>query len=105
MQRMSTCLWFDSEAEQAAKFYTKIFKKSKLGTVQRYGPGAPKPEGSVMTVTISLQGHEFMLLNGGPEYQPNHAISFMVHCKDQKEVDHYWGKLTAGGGKPVACGW
>jgi predicted 3-demethylubiquinone-9 3-methyltransferase (glyoxalase superfamily) len=105
MKPISTCLWFDTEAEQAAKFYTKIFTKGKIHKVEHYGPNAPRPEGSVMTVTFSLNGQQYLALNGGPDPKPNHAVSFMVFCKDQKEIDHYWKKLTAGGGKPVACGW
>lgn len=105
MPRITTCLWFDDEAEQAAKFYTKVFKTSKIHRVDHYGPNAPKPEGSVMTVSFSLDGREFLALNGGPEPKPNWAVSLMVFCKDQKEVDYYWRALTAGGGKAVACGW
>ncbi len=101
---MTTCLWFDNEAHEAARFYCSIFKKSKMMEVTRYGPGMPKPEGSVLTVRFKLNDQEFFALNGGPHYKPTPAISFVVPCKTQKEIDHYWKKLTDGG-KEIQCGW
>lgn len=104
MPKMTNCLWFDNEAHEAARFYCSIFKKSKMMDVARYGPGMPKPEGSVLTVRFKIMGQEFMALNGGNHYKPNPAISFIVPCKTQKEIDYYWKKLTDGG-KEVQCGW
>ncbi len=103
--KITPFLWFDDQAEQAAKFYTSIFKKSKIKSVTRYSDAGPGPKGSVMTVTFEIEGREFIALNGGPQYQFNESVSFMVHCKTQAEVDRYWKKLTSGGGKEVACGW
>ena len=108
MQKISPCLWFDHQAEAAAKFYTSIFKNSKILTVTRYGDAAAKvsgqPKGSVLTVVFKLDGQEFMALNGGPIFKFTEAISFIVHCKTQKEVDRFWKKLSRGG-RPVQCGW
>jgi predicted 3-demethylubiquinone-9 3-methyltransferase (glyoxalase superfamily) len=108
MQKISPFLWFDREAEQAAKFYTSIFKKSKILSVTRYPNVGQKTTGrapgSVMTVDFILEGQRFTALNGGPAFKFNESISFVVHCKTQKEVDYYWRKLTAGG-KEVQCGW
>lgn len=109
MQRFTPCLWFDDRAEEAANFYVSIFKNAKLGTVSRYGDSgsaaANRPKGSVMTVTFELDGMPFMGLNGGPIFKFSEAISFMVNCKDQDEIDYYWAKLTAGGGEEGPCGW
>ena len=104
MQRISACLWFDGQAEDAAKFYTSIFKHSKIGTVTRYGEVGPGPKGTVMTVTFELDGQEFMALNGGPEFTFNEAVSFIVHCDTQEEIDEFWEKLSVGG-RTVQCGW
>ncbi len=104
MQRISACLWFDGQAEDAANFYTSIFKHSKIGTVTRYGEVGPGPKGTVMTVTFELDGQEFMALNGGLEFTFNEAVSFIVHCDTQEEIDEYWEKLSAGG-RTVQCGW
>jgi predicted 3-demethylubiquinone-9 3-methyltransferase (glyoxalase superfamily) len=104
MQRISPCLWFDGQAENAAKFYTSIFKHSKMGTVTLYGEVGPGPKGTVMTVTFELDGQEFMALNGGPEFTFNEAVSFIVHCETQEEIDEYWEKLSTGG-QTVQCGW
>jgi predicted 3-demethylubiquinone-9 3-methyltransferase (glyoxalase superfamily) len=98
-------LWFDSQAEEAARFYTSIFRKSKIGTVSRYPEGSPGPAGKVMTVEFEIEGQQFVALNGGPEFKFTEAVSFMVECEDQKEIDYYWDKLLAGGGKPSQCGW
>jgi predicted 3-demethylubiquinone-9 3-methyltransferase (glyoxalase superfamily) len=97
-------LWFDNLAEEAAKFYASIFPNSKVGEVVRYSEGGPAPAGTVMTVEFTLDGQPFTALNGGPHFQFNEAVSFVVHCKTQKEVDYYWDALLAGG-KPSQCGW
>jgi len=105
MEKITPCLWFDGKAEEAARFYTSVFKKSKMGAITRYGETGPGKKGSVMTVTFEIEGQEFMGLNGGPEFKFSEAISFVVHCKTQKQVDRYWDRLLKGGGKPVQCGW
>jgi predicted 3-demethylubiquinone-9 3-methyltransferase (glyoxalase superfamily) len=104
MPRTTPCLWFDTQGEEAAKFYTSVFPRSKIGEISRYGEGAPRPAGSVMTVSFVLDGQEFMALNGGPEFTFSEAISFQVSCEDQKEVDHYWNSLSEGG-EEGPCGW
>ncbi len=104
MQKITTFLWFDNQAEEAVKFYTSIFKNSKIGTIARYGDAGPGPKGSVMTATFQLEGQEFVALNGGPIYKFTPAISFAVNCETQEEVDYYWEKLSQGGAE-VQCGW
>ena len=108
MQKITPFLWFDSQAEDAAKFYTAIFKGSKIGGISRYdeegAKAAGRPKGSVMTVAFELDGQEFVALNGGPMFKFTEAISFVVNCESQKEVDHFWEKLSAGG-QEVQCGW
>jgi predicted 3-demethylubiquinone-9 3-methyltransferase (glyoxalase superfamily) len=104
MQKITACLWFDGKAEEAALFYTSIFKNSKLGKISRYGEGGPQPKGTVLTVTFKLDGQEFLALNGGPQYQFTPAVSFMVNCKTQKELDRMWARLSEGG-KDIQCGW
>ncbi len=104
MQKITPFLWFDDQAEEAMRFYTSIFKRSKTGAVSRYGKGAPMPEGTVMSATFQLDGQEFMALNGGPVFAFTPAISFFVNCETQAEVDHLWEKLSAGGEKQQ-CGW
>lgn len=104
MQKITPFLWFDGRAEEAANFYTSVFKNSKIGTVSRYGEGGPGPKGSVMSATFQLEGQEFIALNGGPHYSFTPAISFFIHCETQEEVDHYWDKLSDGG-RTVQCGW
>ena len=108
MQPITPFLWFDDQAEEAARFYVSIFKNSKIGSVTRYeGEAAQvsgRPAGSVMTVAFQLDGQEFIALNGGPQYTFSPAISFMVNCKTQEEVDELWEKLSAGG-EQVQCGW
>jgi predicted 3-demethylubiquinone-9 3-methyltransferase (glyoxalase superfamily) len=107
-QKINPCLWFDTEAEDAAKFYCSVFKNSRLGKVSRYVDEGQdihgKPAGSVMAVEFELDGQKFAALNGGPQFTFDEAISFQVNCKDQAEVDYFWEKLGAGG-KEVACGW
>lgn len=104
MEKITPCLWFDGKAEEAARFYTSVFKKSKMGAISRYGETGPGKKGSVMTVTFEIEGQEFMGLNAGPEFKFSEAVSFVVNCKTQKQVDRYWDKLLKGG-KPVQCGW
>lgn len=104
MQQITPFLWFNDNAEEAVNFYTSIFKDAKILEVARYGDAGPGPKGSVMTMKFRLNGLEFVALNGGPHYTFTHAVSFVVNCKDQAEVDHYWDKLVEGG-KPVQCGW
>jgi predicted 3-demethylubiquinone-9 3-methyltransferase (glyoxalase superfamily) len=104
MQKITPFLWFDSNAEEAMNFYTSIFKNSKVGQVRRYGDAGPGPKGSVMTGTFSIEGQEFMALNGGPHYKFTPAISFFVNCESQEEVDELWAKLSAGG-EVMQCGW
>jgi len=105
MQKITTFLWFDKEAEEAARFYCSIFKKSKiLGTLRNF-EGVPGSKADLLTVQFRLGDQEFVALNGGPQFKFTEAISLMINCKDQKEVDYYWEKLLAGGGKESACGW
>ncbi len=104
MQKITPFLWFNDNAEQAVKFYTSIFKKSKVLEVARYGDAGPGPKGSVMTIEFQIEGQEFIALNGGPHFKFNEAVSFVVNCNTQAEVDRYWKKLSAGG-KEVQCGW
>ncbi|MGH9503890.1 MAG: VOC family protein [Terriglobales bacterium] len=105
MQKITPFLWFDNNAEEAMKFYTSVFKNSKLGKVTRYPEGSPGPAGTVMVGTFQIEGQEFIALNGGPVFKFTEAISFVVNCETQKEVDEYWQKLTSGGGREVECGW
>ena len=103
-QKISPFLWFDTQAEEAAKFYTSIFKNAKIVMVTHYGDAGPGPKGSVQTIAFELEGQTFTALNGGPHFKFNEAISFVVHCDTQEEVDTYWNRLTAGG-QEVQCGW
>jgi len=103
-QKITPCLWFDKNGEEAAKFYTSVFKKSKILITTYYGDKAPMPKGTVMTVSFKLNGQEFLALNGGPEYQFTEAISLMVNCDTQKEIDYYWEQLSKGG-TVIMCGW
>ena len=109
MQKITPMLWFDTQAEEAARFYASIFDDSKVGTITRYGDAGAqasgRPKGSVMTVEFEIEGQKFVGLNGGPQFKFSEAISFVVNCKDQEEVDTLWAKLTAGGGQPSVCGW
>ena len=111
MQKITPFLWFDDQAEEAVKFYTSIFKNSKVGRILRYGEEAAKisesgrPIGSVLTIEFELQGQKFVALNGGPLFKFNESISFVVNCETQDEVDYFWEKLTSDGGEESACGW
>jgi len=104
MQEIAPCLWFDGKAEEAMNFYTSIFKNSKVGNVTRYGEAGPGENGSVMTATFEIEGQEFLALNGGPMFKFSPAISFIVYCKTQEEVDDFWAKLLEGGAQQQ-CGW
>ncbi|HXJ00136.1 MAG TPA: VOC family protein [Micropepsaceae bacterium] len=104
MQKIMPCLWFDNQAEDAAKFYVSIFKNSKITSVSHYGDTGPGPKGSVMVVTFQLNGEDFMGLNGGPIFKFTEAISMVARCDSQAEIDTYWEKLSAGG-QPGVCGW
>jgi predicted 3-demethylubiquinone-9 3-methyltransferase (glyoxalase superfamily) len=104
VQKITPFLWFDGKAEEAANFYVAIFKNSKIKGITRYGDAGPGPKGSVMTVALELDGQEFVLLNGGPQFQFSMATSFVVNCETQKEVDDMWDELSAGG-KTLQCGW
>jgi len=108
MQRITPCLWFDSQAEEAANFYVSIFKNSKIENMTRYGEAGAevsgRPKGSVMTVTFEIEGQEFVALNGGPHFTFSEAISLMVKCETQKEIDEMWEKLSQGG-EEGPCGW
>jgi predicted 3-demethylubiquinone-9 3-methyltransferase (glyoxalase superfamily) len=110
MQKITPFLWFDNQAEEAANFYASVFKNSKIGRVARYDEAGAKasgrPKGTAMTVAFQLEGQDFVALNGGPHFKFTEAVSFVVNCKTQKEVDHYWEKLSAGGDeKAQQCGW
>ena len=111
MQKITPFLWFDDNAEEAVKFYTSIFKNSKVGRILRYSEEVAKvsqsgmPAGSVLTIEFEIEGQKFVALNGGPEFKFNESISFVVNCETQKEVDYFWEKLTADGGEESQCGW
>lgn len=110
MQKISPCLWFDNNAEDAVQFYVSIFKNAKSGNVTRYGKEGyeihKKKEGTVMTIDFEIEGQKFLALNGGPVFKFNEAISFQIYCDTQEEIDYYWEKLTEGGDKNAqVCGW
>ena len=111
MQKITPFLWFEGEAENAAKFYISIFKNSKIGRILRYSQEVAEVSesgqaiGSVLTIEFEIDGQEFVALNGGPQFHFNESVSFVVNCQTQKEVDYYWEKLIAGGGQESACGW
>jgi len=105
MQKITPFLWFDNEAEEAAKYYVSVFKEGRILNIARYGDAGPGPKGSVMVVEFELHGQKFTALNGGPRFKFDEAISFVIDCKDQAEVDYYWDRLCEGGGKPSMCGW
>jgi len=104
LQKITPFLWFDGQAEEAVGFYTSIFKNSRIDGVTRYGDAGPGPKGSVMTIAFELEGQKFTAINGGPVFKFTEAISFVVNCETQQEVDQYWDQLSAGG-KEVQCGW
>jgi predicted 3-demethylubiquinone-9 3-methyltransferase (glyoxalase superfamily) len=111
MQKITPFLWFDDQAEEAVKFYTSIFKNSKVGRILHYGEEAAKvsqtgrPVGSVLTIEFEIEGQKFTALNGGPQFKFNESVSFVVNCETQEEVDYFWEKLTRDGGQESACGW
>ena len=104
MQKITPFLWFDNQAEEAANFYVSIFENSKVLSVTRYGEAGPGPKGTAMTVSFELEGQNLTALNGGPHFKFTEAISFVIHCETQAEVDHYWDRLTEGGSESQ-CGW
>ncbi len=108
-QKITPCLWFDDEAEEAAKFYVSVFKNSKLGSISRYGKEGfeihGRKAGTVMTAEWEIEGQKFVGLNGGPQFKFSEAISFQIMCETQDEIDYYWSKLTADGGEEGPCGW
>ena len=104
MQKITPCLWLDTEGEEAADLYTSILPSSRIVEVTRYGSAGPRDEGTVMTVLFELAGQRFLALNGGPDFKPNEAISFQIDCESQEEVDSYWSKLSEGG-EQGPCGW
>jgi predicted 3-demethylubiquinone-9 3-methyltransferase (glyoxalase superfamily) len=104
MQKITPCLWFDTDGEEAATFYTSVFKHSRILSISLYGEAGPRPAGSVMTVSFELDGQSFVALNGGPDFTFNEAISFQVSCESQEEVDHFWDRLSEGG-QEGPCGW
>lgn len=105
MSKITPFLWFDSEAEEAANHYVSIFKNAKINKIARYPEGGPYPAGAVMTVEFELDGWRFTALNGGPHFKFGEAVSFVIDCEDQAEVDYYWERLLAGGGQESQCGW
>jgi predicted 3-demethylubiquinone-9 3-methyltransferase (glyoxalase superfamily) len=105
MQKITPCLWFDTEAEEAAEFYVSLFADSKILDVTRYGEAGPREPGMVLTVSFVLEGQEYTALNGGPEFPFTEAVSFAVDCEDQEEVDRLWSRLLEGGGVESQCGW
>jgi predicted 3-demethylubiquinone-9 3-methyltransferase (glyoxalase superfamily) len=109
MQKITPCLWFDSQAEEAAQLYTSLFKNSKILEMQRYDKASAEvsgqPEGSVLTVMMELDGQKLLAMNGGPAFKFTEAVSLMIECKDQAEVDHFYNGLLAGGGEESQCGW
>ena len=105
MQKIVPNLWFDTEAEEAANFYTSIFKDSEIVEVSYYGEAGPRPAGMVLTVNFRLHGQDFTALNGGPDFKFNEAVSFLVNCESQEEVDDLWERLSADGGEEGPCGW
>jgi predicted 3-demethylubiquinone-9 3-methyltransferase (glyoxalase superfamily) len=104
MSKITPCLWFDTEGEEAARFYTSVFPNSRIVDIAHYGSAGPRPEGTVMAVSFELDGQKFVALNGGPQFTFSEAISFQVDCESQEEVDAFWSKLSAGG-EEGPCGW
>ena len=104
-QKIVTFLWFNNNAEEAVNFYCSVFERSKILDVMRCGGVGPGPRGSVLTITFELEGQQYIALNGGPTFKFNEAISLLIQCDTQDEVDHYWSKLTSGGGQESQCGW
>ena len=105
LQKITPFLWFNDQAEEAANYYVSIFKNSKIATIVHTGDAGPGPKGSVLVVDFELEGETFTALNGGPQFPFTEAVSFLVHCEDQKEVDYFWTKLISDGGEESQCGW
>lgn len=105
MQKIVPNLWFDTEAEEAAKFYTSLFPNSSITDISHYGEAGPRPAGTVLTVSFELDGQQFTGINGGPEFKFNEAVSFLVNCETQEEVDDLWDKILESGGEESQCGW
>lgn len=105
MSKIAPCLWFNGEAEEAANFYVSLFPDAAIGTMSRYGAGAPFPAGTALVVEFTLAGQRYQALNGGPQFRFTEAVSLSIACKDAAEVDHYWNGLTSGGGQELRCGW
>ncbi len=104
-QKLTPMLWYDGQAEEAAKFYASIFKNARVTKVSRYGETGPGPKGSVMVAEFEIEGQKFLALNGGPQFKFNESVSFVISCDSQAEVDYFWEKLTADGGEESMCGW
>lgn len=104
-QKLTPCLWFDSNAWDAVTFYTTVFNNVEKGKISYYGPDMPMPQGSVLTIEFQIEGQEFLALNAGPTFKFNEAVSFMINCDTQEEIDYYWDKLTEDGGEESECGW
>ena len=104
-QKITPFLWFDNNAEEAMNFYISVFNNSKIATVTRYGDAGPGPKGSVLTAAFELEGQKFVALNGGPRFKFTEAISFVINCETQEEIDYFWDKLTSDGGQESMCGW
>ncbi len=105
MQKITPFLWFDGQAEEAVAFYLSVFKDGKIHSTTRYPENGPRPAGTVMTIAFELQGEQFVALNGGPGFPFTNAVSLVVNCESQEEIDHYWEKLAADGGERIQCGW
>ena len=104
-QKITPFLWFDANAEEAMNFYVSVFKNSKVGSITRYGDAGPGPKGSVLTASFELEGQTFVALNGGPQFKFSEAISFVINCESQEEIDYFWNELTSEGGQESMCGW
>jgi predicted 3-demethylubiquinone-9 3-methyltransferase (glyoxalase superfamily) len=104
-QKITPFLWFDNNAEEAVNFYVSVFKNSNLGALTRYGDAGPGPKGSVLTAAFELEGQKFMALNGGPRFKFTEAVSFVINCETQEEIDYFWDKFTSDGGQESMCGW
>jgi predicted 3-demethylubiquinone-9 3-methyltransferase (glyoxalase superfamily) len=104
-QKITPFLWFDNNAEEAMNLYVSVFNNSKIGTVTRYGDAGPGPKGSVLTAAFELEGQKFVALNGGPRFKFTEAVSFVINCETQEEIDYFWDKLTSDGGQESMCGW
>lgn len=105
MQKITPCLWFNGRVEEAVEFYTSVFKNAKVKEISYYEENMPMPAGSILTADFEIEGQSFMILNGGPQFKHSEAISFVLNCKDQNEIDYYWERLTSNGGEESECGW